>query len=212
MVRIHPLSWQCSLLPARTSLQWAVQRGFPEVVADDRARNGYVSGGGFSRYFRRPRYQDTVVSAYVKNLGSTFKGLYNPHGRGYPDVSTQGFRYAIVWNGTTRTVDGTSAATPAFAAITALINDALLAAGRPVLGFLNPFIYARGFEGLMDVTQGSAIGCNTTGFPATKGWDAVTGFGTPDFKKLVKIAKESGAQYSAQNSKLALTDGDVESN
>ena len=29
---------------------------------------------------------------------------------------------------------------------------------------------------------------NTTGFPAQAGWDAVTGFGTPNFSKLVDAA------------------------
>ena len=158
----------------------------PEIVASD--TNGYVSGGGFSRYFSRPSYQDNVVPAYVKTLKSSFKGLYNPDGRGYPDVAAQGYRYAVVWNGAVQTVDGTSAATPAFAAIVALINDALLAAGKPTLGFLNPFLYSTGLNGLRDITKGSATGCGTTGFPATQGWDAVTGFGTPDFQKLVALA------------------------
>lgn len=72
-----------------------------------------------------------------------------------------------------------SAATPTAASIIALINDALLAAGKPVLGFLNPWIYSVANGSFTDVTNGSSIGCNTTGFPAAEGWDAVTGFGTP---------------------------------
>ena len=39
-----------------------------------------------------------------------------------------------------------------------------------------------------DVTKGDNPGCNTRGFPATKGWDPVTGFGSPDYAKLVKAA------------------------
>ena len=38
-------------------------------------------------------------------------------------------------------VAGTSAATPTVAGMIALANDARLDAGKPVLGFLNPFIY-----------------------------------------------------------------------
>lgn len=75
--------------------------------------------------------------------------------------------------------DGTSASTPAVAAVIALINDALAAKGRPPLGFLNPWIYATGHQGFTDVTQGSNLGCNTTGFSAEEGWDPATGFGTP---------------------------------
>jgi tripeptidyl-peptidase-1 len=49
------------------------------------------------------------------------------------------------------------------------------------------------------VTSGSSIGCNSTGFPAAVGWDAVTGFGTPNFDKLVKAAfkKDKPAGYGA---------------
>jgi tripeptidyl-peptidase I len=75
--------------------------------------------------------------------------------------------------------DGTSASTPTVASIISLVNDALIVEGRPPLGFLNPWIYSKGLEAFNDVTIGSAPGCNTTGFPAVKGWDAVSGFGTP---------------------------------
>jgi len=76
-------------------------------------------------------------------------------------------------------IDGTSAATPALAAVIALVNDALLASGKPPLGFLNPWLYKTGFEAFNDVLSGSSAGCGTPGFPAGNGWDAVTGFGTP---------------------------------
>ena len=55
----------------------------------------------------------------------------------------------------------------------------LLAAGKPVLGFLNPMLYSTGGAAFTDITSGSASGCGTTGFPAQAGWDAVSGFGTP---------------------------------
>ena len=85
-------------------------------------------------------------------------------------------------------VGGTSASSPTFAAVISLVNDALLAEGKPTLGFLNPWIYSGAYAALTDVTRGSAIGCNTTGFPAQVGWDAVTGWGTPNFGKLVAAA------------------------
>jgi tripeptidyl-peptidase-1 len=120
-----------------------------------------------------------VVSAYISNLGSQFSGLYNTSGRGYPDIAAQGFHYITIWNGTIVPLDGTSAATPTAASVITLVNDALLAAGKPVLGFLNPWLYSEGYKAFTDITNGSSRGCNTTGFPATQGWDAVTGFGTP---------------------------------
>lgn len=159
----------------------------PEVVAVDNSI-GYASGGGFSNYFARPSYQADVVDAYVQSLGSKYAGLYNTTGRGYPDVAAQGFDYAIFWEEREISVDGTSAATPTFSAVVSLLNDALLAAGKPTLGFLNPWLYKKGYKGLTDVTSGSAVGCGVAGFPAKKGWDAVTGFGTPLFTKLKALA------------------------
>jgi hypothetical protein len=100
-------------------------------------------------------------------------------GRAYPDISCNGQRHAIVWNGTGAREDGTSASTPTCSAVLALLNDALITAGRPTLGFLNPWLYSEGYKYFTDITNGSSAGCNTSGFPATVGWDAVTGFGTP---------------------------------
>lgn len=150
----------------------------PEIVAHD-PKNNFTGGGGFSNYFPRPSYQDTVVSAYLRNLGSEFTGLYNASGRGYPDIAAQGYHFITIWNGTIFPLDGTSAATPTAASVISLINDALLAAGKPVLGFLNPWLYSNAGKGFTDITEGSSIGCNTTGFPALPGWDAASGFGTP---------------------------------
>ena len=119
------------------------------------------------------------MSAYINSLGGEFNGLYNKTGRGYPDISAQGYHFLTVWNGTIVPLDGTSAATPTAAAVISLVNDALIAAGRPPLGFFNPFLYASAYQAFTDVTAGSAIGCGTTGFPAMAGWDAVSGFGSP---------------------------------
>jgi tripeptidyl-peptidase I len=159
----------------------------PEVAAYDPS-NGFASGGGFSNYFPRPAYQNKVVPPYVASLKGEFDGLYNKTGRAYPDISAQGQRYVTVWNGTAVGLDGTSAATPCAAAVLSLVNDALLAAGKSPLGFLNPWLYSKGYTAFTDVTSGSAIGCHTNGFPAAKGWDPVTGFGTPFFPKIKALA------------------------
>ena len=76
-------------------------------------------------------------------------------------------------------LDGTSAATPTAAAIFSLVSDALIAEGKPPMGFLNPWLYSGGYKVFTDVISGSASGCNTAGFAAQEGWDAVTGFDTP---------------------------------
>lgn len=150
----------------------------PEVVAYN-AENGFSPGGGFSNYFAQPAYQASVVNSYVKSLGSKYQGLYNASGRAYPDVAAQGQQFLIVWAGKNIQVDGTSASTPTFASVVALVNDALVADGKAPLGFLNPWLYSVGYHGLTDVTEGSTMGCESDGFPAMKGWDAASGFGTP---------------------------------
>jgi tripeptidyl-peptidase-1 len=77
-----------------------------------------------------------------------------------------------------------------------------LSKGQKPLGFLNPWLYSEGSRGLVDITAGGSRGCFNAalasgldapevpgaGWNATTGWDAVTGLGTPDFEKLLKIA------------------------
>lgn len=75
-----------------------------------------------------------------------------------------------------------------FAAVIALVNDALIAAGKPALGILDPWIYGGAFAALTDINTGSSIGCDTAGFPGAFGWDAVTGFGAQVFKDVLNIA------------------------
>ncbi|KAI0738095.1 family S53 protease [Daedaleopsis nitida] len=153
----------------------------PEAGAD-------FSAGGFSNYFQRPVYQVGSVTDYISGLGSTYSGKYNASGRGFPDVAMQSWQYEIIVNGANKAVFGTSAASPAFAATIALLNDRLAAAGQSPLGFLNPLLYStRGAAAFNDITTGSNPGCDTDGFSATVGWDPVTGLGTPDFNKLLTL-------------------------
>ncbi|KAI1799946.1 tripeptidyl-peptidase 1 precursor [Daldinia bambusicola] len=168
----------------------------PEVVAyrpafvgpDGVAHGNYTSGGGFSNYFKAPAYQAKEASNYVKNLNGLYDGLYNKKGRGYPDISAQGLYFAYFWNGTEGTISGTSASCPLTGGIISLVNDALISSGKRPLGFLNPWLYSKGYKGLTDIVGGSAVGCGVDGFPAVEGWDPVTGLGTPIFPELVKLA------------------------
>jgi tripeptidyl-peptidase I len=154
----------------------------PEVAALETGFSSVVtSGGGFSNHFARPDYQKRAVERYLENNNyfPQYSGLFNPGGRGYPDIAAQGVNYSIVWNSTIIPVSGTSCASPTAAGVLALVNDALVAAGKPVLGFLNPWLYKKGYAAFNDILSGSSAGCNTSGFPAQEGWDAVTGFGSP---------------------------------
>ncbi|THH05863.1 hypothetical protein EW145_g4490 [Phellinidium pouzarii] len=160
----------------------------PEVAVD-------FSGGGFSNFFARPAYQDTVVQAYLAAIPEgTFAGLFNPNGRAIPDVSALADNFRIFFRGQAALIGGTSASSPTFAGFVSLLNDARLSNGLPPLGFLNPFIYSQGQAGLTDITIGNNPGCGTQGFNATVGWDPVTGFGTPNFEKLKELVLQNGPQ------------------
>ncbi|KAH3908194.1 hypothetical protein HBI56_191470 [Parastagonospora nodorum] len=166
----------------------------------------YFSSGGFSDFWKRPAYQDKAVTNYLKRLGSQWDGLYNAAGRGFPDVAAQGLGFRVVDKGVTVPVGGTSASAPVFASVVALLNNARKAAGMSQMGFLNPWIYTVGYQGLNDIVNGGSTGCvgrsiysglksprvPYASWNATVEWDPVTGHGTPDFEKLLRLATGSG--------------------
>ena len=98
-----------------------------------------------------------TVDAYLTKLGTTNKGLFNASGRAYPDVAAQGEDVQVVVDGRTESVGGTSCASPIFSAVVALVNDQLLSAGKPPLGFLNPWLYANP-QAFNDITSGECCG------------------------------------------------------
>jgi len=153
-------------------------------------------GSGFSNEFGIPEFQTVQVANYLANgAAEVDTAKYNASGRGYPDVSAlagQVNPYFISFkDGHFSAVAGTSAACPVVAAVFAQINDKLIKNGYNSLGWLNPFIYATGEStaaAYNDVTTGNTNGGHGTGFPAAPGWDAATGFGTPNYPSLVEAA------------------------
>merc|ERR1712176_1565755 len=85
-------------------------------------------------------------------------------------------------------VSGTSCAAPTAAGVIGLLNDVRLQAGKPPLGFLNPFIYQNA-AAFNDCTSGKNNAGSGAGFTAIKGWDAASGVGTPDYAKLAAAVK-----------------------
>ncbi|KAH8981279.1 subtilisin-like protein [Lactarius hatsudake] len=152
----------------------------PEIAAS-------ISGGGFSNVFRRPYYQEQAVTEFLQHLGNQYQGNYNATSRGIPDISAQALNFPIILKGEKQVGDGTSASVPVVAGVISLLNDYLISQGKVSLGFLNPWLYGTGKNGLTDITSGSNPGCNTGGFSAVEGWDPVTGFGTPDLQRLLAI-------------------------
>jgi tripeptidyl-peptidase-1 len=161
------------------------------VEGDDAEETGWgFSGGGFSAFHSRPSYQDVAVQTYV-NSGTTLPtaSLYNASGRAVPDVSALATNYYLLTAGSWGCLSGTSAATPVFAGLISLINDQLVAQGKPTVGFINPALYGYKGESIgFDVVEGNnkAQGC-PAGFNAAKGYDPITGLGTPNYGVLETI-------------------------
>lgn len=143
------------------------------------------SAGGFSDKFVRPAYQDAAVKAYLQALGGQFDGFYNASGRGFPDVSSQGFNITFATGGGIGGFAGTrfvlpllthlpthglrenfhlttkySAGSPTWAGLIGTVNAALIQQNKPPLGFLNPWLYAGGLAGMTDVAVGRSVGCS----------------------------------------------------
>jgi kumamolisin len=148
-----------------------------ETVWND-GPSGGASGGGISDRIDRPSWQANAHVPPSVNPGGRI-------GRGLPDVAGDAdpnTGYQILADGQAGTVGGTSAVAPLWAGLIARINQKL---GTPV-GFLNPLLYTLmagtgDVTVLHDITQGSNdITGRIGGYSAGPGWDACTGFGTPN--------------------------------
>ena len=158
-----------------------------EVVWNDRSG---ATGGGVSAVFGVPEYQvrADVVQKSV-NPG-------NQTGRGVPDVAgnaDQETGYVIRYQGRNSVVGGTSAVAPLWAALVARMNQAL----DTRLGFLHPTLYSLGSRdaGFRDITEGNNANAPWVGgYTAADGWDACTGWGSPNaslFEELQSLVRKS---------------------
>ena len=111
------------------------------------------------------------------------------------NVSALGEGFQVYVNGQVQSIGGTSASSPTFAAIVSLPNEARFKAGKPAMGFLNPFLYANpdAFFDVVEGTNAEGRGPFTSpyGYHAAPGWDAATGLGTPHFNKLLTAAMKA---------------------
>lgn len=175
---------------------WPASSPFVTAVGGTEAFNPLLgasfSGGGFSNRYSRPAYQDKAVATYLAaSTGMPPSSCYNQTGAAFPDVSAVALGFWTYVGGIPDEVGGTSAATPTFAGIVSLLNDARMAQGKKALGPMNQLIYQHP-EAFTDITRGvntGGGGCEGCGgFSAAKGWDPVTGMGSPRFDVLMKLA------------------------
>ena len=144
-----------------------------------------ASGGGFSRFFARPSYQNGIPGTSAQ--------------RGIPDVAADadpasGLALVTERKGITRigAGGGTSASAPLWAGLAALADQY---ADRR-LGFLNAALYRIGTgpyyaKAFHDITTGTnTVTFSSTsiiGYQAANGWDPVTGWGSPDAQVLIPL-------------------------
>ena len=153
------------------------------TTGEEEATRSFGSGGGFSYDYPAPDYQKATIDGYLAST-TIPPCKYNTTGRGTPDVAMLGESYTIIEQNVTAVVAGTSASTPAFAGIVTLLNSVC---GKP-LGHINPLLY-KNPQMFTDITVGSNAPelLKKNGWKAEKGWDAVTGLGTPAFNIMAEV-------------------------
>ena len=151
---------------------------------------GWTAGGGFSSTKYMP-FQKNAIQTYLSRV-QQLPPLFHRHGRAYPDVSMIAHNCPTVEFGSVSPVDGTSCSSPLFAGLVAVLNYHQVQNGKPKLGYLNPLLYKMGEQNVFhDIAVGNnqctESGCcnSSFGFMATKGFDPVTGWGTPNVQKML---------------------------
>jgi kumamolisin len=137
------------------------------------------SGGGISKLYPLPSYQNNFQTPYV--------------GRSIPDVSFNANPKSgeAVWTSCApnpatgacthgaahwMNIGGTSMAAPQWSGFMALVGEARSKARKSDVGYLNPTIYALSASTRAQVFHDVTTGSN--GYKAGPGWDAVTGWGS----------------------------------
>jgi subtilase family serine protease len=163
--------WATAVGGTRLSLDTQNDRS-SEVVWDDYPFGLTAGGGGgISKVFPRPWYQNGVTTSAMRVVPDfSFLAAVSP---GWP----------VMLNGKMGGIGGTSASSPFAASQLALLTAQERLAGRPRVGFPNPWIYQlyqQHPELFYDVVSGNndlnGVGCCT----ATKGFDDATGLGVPN--------------------------------
>jgi subtilase family serine protease len=150
--------------------------GYGSEVVWGNPIEGWGGGGGVSSFYRRPAWQ--TGPGVVQQGSNGFRQV--PDVAGLADENTPW--NIFVYGANHPWGDGTSAAAPLWAGITALIDEKLRRDRLRPVGFANPAIYWIGARSgsfrpapFHDVTVG-----NNFTYHAHPGWDFATGWGTPD--------------------------------
>ena len=153
-------------VPTFTEVSWSEFAG----------KTRMASGGGYSACNAQPAWQAGKAALAT--------------GRGVPDVAGKADvngGYEMEASGVVFTMGGTSAAAPLWAAIAAVLNQAL---GVPA-GLFVPLLYGAACQG----TCRQILTSNNGAYQAGPGWNPVTGWGSPHVAALLEAL--SGAKVNA---------------
>ena len=163
--------------------------------------NDWGSGGGVSQNtdFKRPSWQigSGTTTHYDGSASHTLIEPFSqtveaPNGlRQVPDVAAAAYpNISVYYSGAWTSSGGTSAAAPIWAAGALLVDQALQQKGKTALGGVPEFYtlanHPGSFHPYNDITSGDNLF-----YTATKGWDYVTGWGSPNFNDILQIEMNS---------------------
>jgi kumamolisin len=117
-----------------------------------------ATGGGYSGFFTKPTYQNNVIT-------NNFRGVPDISGDANPNTG-----YKLIFQGQPVVIGGTSAVAPLWSALVARINQNV----NKSIGFMQPTLYANQ-NICRDIISG-----NNGFYNAASGWDACTGWGSPN--------------------------------
>lgn len=176
------------------------------VAGASNADDSRASGGGISRYWTAPAWQNAPGVNMSDSSGKPCGASAGAICREVPDVAFSAdphtgyliYCTAVAAGCTSKhpwlLAGGTSAATPMWAALAALTNELSLQQGGSNLGFVNPLLYSLAnvpksySNDFHDATKGNNDFKNANGgaYPAAHGYDMATGLGSYNAFNLAK--------------------------
>ena len=152
-----------------------------ETVWNQLATKQNATGGGFSRKFAAPFYQQPATHFYLQRFPAL---TYNWNYRGVPDIAADSdprTGYTVMLNGKLFPGGGTSASTPVWAGLIARLNQLL----GYRLGFINGEFYKlAATSAFRQVYQG-----NNGFYQGATYWNPCTGLGSPHGTNLLEALK-----------------------
>ena len=172
----HVTSVGGTILTTDAQGHWASEAAWPS------------GGGGVSPW--GPADPEFLIPDYQKNMDWSSNGGSSTV-RNVPDVSMIAQNVRIVCRGNIQTDNGTSAATPLWAAFEALANEQAAKLNKLPLGNINSSVYAIGKgpqypQAFHDITSGNNAHTGSNGnFVTQTGYDLATGWGSPNGMGLI---------------------------